>query len=280
MSTPPRTTPRTRRPDESMTLITEVMNHPLDPGYAEAAARRDTRTRRPAGHLAYGLVAVALGTLATVAVISLRAPSPAVVAARDVLVKQITARQAHADQLTRDITDASDTIAALQSQALAERYPGLLKTIEDDSVASGAAAVTGPGLVVTLTDADDAVDTDGTVDADKRVQDSDLQLVVNALWASGAEAISINGQRLTATTAIRSAGSAVLVDFVGLASPYTVDAIGDPDDLHDRFAASTATDQLDVLQESYGIRTTTKTADHLALAGGGASTLYSATPLD
>jgi uncharacterized protein YlxW (UPF0749 family) len=262
-----------------MTLITEVMNHPLDPGYEEAAAA-GRRRRGPFQRMSFGLLAVVLGGVATVAVVSLRAPSPAVVGARKVLENQVVARQAHADDLAHQISSASQTIATLQAQALSAQYPGLLQTIQDDSASSGAIAVTGPGITVTLSDASDAVAADGTVDADKRVQDSDLQLVVNALWGSGAEAMSINGQRLTSTTAIRSAGSAILVDFVGLASPYHIDVIGDPDSLQAKFTASAASDQLQVLQESYGINSTVKSSKHLELAGGGASTLYYARPLD
>ena len=63
------------------------------------------------------------------------------------------------------------------------------------------------------------------------MRDGDLQLVVNALWAAGAEAISINGQRLGPTTAIRFAGEAVLVDFRPVTNPYEISAIGDPDTL-------------------------------------------------
>ena len=59
-----------------------------------------------------------------------------------------------------------------------------------------------------------------------RVLDVDLQSVVNALWAAGAEAIAINGQRLTATSTIRAAGDAVLVDYRPVTSPYEVAAIG------------------------------------------------------
>ena len=55
--------------------------------------------------------------------------------------------------------------------------------------------------------------------------------MVNALWAAGAEAISINGQRLGPTTAIRFAGEAVLVDFRPVTNPYEISAIGDPDTL-------------------------------------------------
>jgi uncharacterized protein YlxW (UPF0749 family) len=266
-----------------MTLLTEVMDHPLDPGYAEAAAARAAGARRGGSRPVRAivlLVAAALGAVTTIAVVSLRAPQPAVIKARSVLEQQITDRQADVDSLTGKVADDSERIAALQSQALSSQYPGLLKTIETDSVTSGAAAVSGPGVRVTISDAPDAVAGDGTVDPDKRVQDTDLQSVVNALWAAGAEAVSINGQRLASTTAIRSAGSAILVDLVGLASPYHVDAIGSSDSLKSRFGASPAADELSVLSQSYGLSSSVRTEKHLSLRGAGSTTLYSARPLD
>jgi len=279
---PPTGARRPRRPDESMTLLTEVMDHPLDPGYEEAARSRELGTRTgptvPTRVVAL-VLAVALGLVTAIAVKSLRAPSPSVVEARTVLQEQIVERQDRADALSRSIARTNAEVDALQSQALAAQSPSLLATVQDDTVASGAAAVSGPGITVTVADASDAVAPDGTVDPDRRVQDSDLQNVVNALWAGGAEAIAINGQRLTSTTAIRSAGSAILVDFVGLASPYHVEAIGDPDALRSSFAASSASDQLKVLGESYGLESSVATDKHLDLEGGGPSTLQHAKPL-
>ena len=67
------------------------------------------------------------------------------------------------------------------------------------------------------------------------MRDGYLQLVVNALWAAGAEAVSINGQRLGPTTAIRFAGEAVLVDFRPVTNPYEISAIGNPDALQREF---------------------------------------------
>ena len=83
-------------------------------------------------------------------------------------------------------------------------------------------------MVVRLADA--PVQNDGAVTGDSgagpaRVIYSDLQKVANELWAAGAEAIAINGQRLTATSTIRSAGEAILVDFRPVTSPYEV--VGD-----------------------------------------------------
>ena len=94
------------------------------------------------------------------------------------------------------------------------------------AVESGVVPVAGRGLRIELTDA--PTDDPDTQDPTLRVQDVDLQVVVNGLWAAGAEAIAVNGHRLTSMTAIRSAGDAVLVDLVPLSSPYKVDAIGDP----------------------------------------------------
>jgi uncharacterized protein YlxW (UPF0749 family) len=265
-----------------MTLLTEVMDRPLDPGYAEAARARELGTRRGPtvpGRAVALLLAGALGLVTVVAVQSLRAPSPSIVEARNVLQQQITERQDRADALSRSIATTSREVDALQSRALSEQSPSLLGTVQDDTVASGAAVVSGPGVTVTVADASDAVAADGTIDPDRRVQDSDLQNVVNALWAAGAEAVAINGQRLTSTTAIRSAGSAILVDFVGLASPYHVEAIGDPDALRSSFAASNAADQLKVLGESYGLESSVATEKHLDLDGGGPSTLQYAKPL-
>lgn len=277
-----RPTSGTSRPDASMTLLVETMERPLDPGYAAAARARAAgqRPRGAASRVAYLLVAVLLGLAVTVAVVALRAPQPGVLQARTVLERQITDRQQQADRLARDNADDAAAIAALQDRALASGRPGLVQQLSADGVTSGAVAVTGPGVEVTLEDAPDAVAPDGTVDPDRRVQDSDVRLVVNALWASGAEAVAVNGQRLATTSSVRSAGAAILVDLVAIASPYHVDAIGDPGALRTRFATSSAAAQLQVLGESFGLRSGVKEQAHLELPGTGPSTLRHARPLD
>ena len=59
------------------------------------------------------------------------------------------------------------------------------------------------------------------------VKDSDLALLVNGLWQSGAEAVAVNGRRLTTTSSITTSGTAAEVDGAGIAAPYVVLAIGD-----------------------------------------------------
>ena len=104
--------------------------------------------------------------------------------------------------------------------------------------------------------------------------------MVNALWAAGAEAISINGQRLGATTAIRFAGEAVLVDFRPVTNPYLVRAIGDPDELSARFLASPEVGSLAVISESFGLRFEFSQEDDLSLPAASTLELRSAVPVD
>jgi uncharacterized protein YlxW (UPF0749 family) len=137
---------------------------------------------------------------------------------------------------------------------------------------TGAVATTGPGLEVTVDDAASVADAgdgsdprDQDAPEDGRVLDQDLQLVVNGLWAAGAEAISINGQRLTALSAIRSAGQAVLVDYRPLSPPYRISAVGDPERLRARFAAGPGGRDLRELQENFGVRAEVATAQRMTL---------------
>ena len=265
-----------------MTLLTEVMQRPLDPGYREAADRRRApgytgpRLHR---RLVIIVMAVLLGAATTTAAISLRAPEPAVLAARSLLERQIQDRTTEAATLRSQNEAASEAISQLQASALAAQNPALLAQLDQDSVAAGSTAVAGPGLHIVLADA--PADAAGEVNADSRVQDVDLQIVVNSLWVSGAEAIAINGQRLTGLTAIRSAGSAILVDLVPLSGPYTIEAIGDPIQLQTRFARTPAAPRLATLRMTLGIGADISSKTRGRLPGAGALTLrFAATICD
>jgi small basic protein len=123
-------------------------------------------------------------------------------------------------------------------------------------ILAGAVEVHGPGVKLVVNDAKeadqggdgDARETSGFSDTG-RVRDRDMQRVVNGLWESGAEAISINGQRLTALSAIRAAGDAILVDNKPLVPPYTVLAVGDGERLSTEFQNSGDGLYLNALQE-------------------------------
>ncbi len=108
-----------------------------------------------------------------------------------------------------------------------------------------------------------------------RVLDTDLQRLLNGLWAAGAEAVSVNGQRLTQLTAVRSAGDAILVAYRPLSPPYVVLAIGNPDDLEVDFVDGPGGRWFNTL-EGFGIRFTVTAEKDLKLPGASGVTLRNA----
>lgn len=277
---PPRHTGRHtgRRPDESMTLLREVTERPLDPGYALMAQRRaeagETTSRRgTASSLGLLLVAVLLGAATTVAVLDLRAPQPLLTRGRTVLIEQIQERSAEVESLSRRSAELSAEVDGLQGAAL---LPSALVEINElDRWVNGAVPVRGPGMVVKLTDgAGGGLVDPGDAPAESRVRDADVQFVVNELWAAGAEAVAVNDQRLTSLSAIRNAGDAILVDLQPLNGPtYTVEAVGDPEDMQVEFARSAGLGFLQLLSAEYGIEHEVTASEGMHLPGAGSPTL-------
>ena len=120
-----------------------------------------------------------------------------------------------------------------ESQEIVEEYKtssssndSLIASMKSDlekaNVLAGLATVRGEGVVITLKD---STDTEMSVEAGL-VHDTDLTAIVTELKAAGAEAISINGQRVIATTAIRCVGPTIQVNSVKVASPFYIKAIG------------------------------------------------------
>lgn len=220
-----------------MPLLDYVTAHSLDEDYAhvakQSAEARDGGGNRP--QIRPGLAALVVmglfGLLVATAGVQTARNADEDSSGRDSLVTQIKARSAQVDARRERQANLREEIDSLQSAFLETTTQGraLSARLNRLGVATGAMPVTGPGVKVVVDDAPDAVS-----DVE-RVLDKDLQKLVNALWASGAEAISINGQRLTALSPIRVAGSAITVNFVSLSRPYTVLAVGDPDTMPARF---------------------------------------------
>ena len=138
----------------------------------------------------------------------------------------------------------------------------LARQVQDYELVTGYTAVTGPGAVVTLQDA--PPDPESAQPDLERVLDTDIQRAVNGLWQAGAEAVAVNGQRLTARSAIRSAAGAILVNYRPLRPPYRVEAVGPPS-LAEAFAASTDAAALRGVSEQFGIGLAIEDADNLLL---------------
>lgn len=148
-------------------------------------------------------------------------------------------RATQVTSLRKDIADLTTQIDQLQSRialrnGIATDNPSANDANADDSSASGVIpAVSGQGLSVTLSDSplwQNATDSSGAL-TDTNVNDyvvhqQDLESVINALWAGGAEAMTIQGQRVLPTTAVRCVGNVLLLEGKQYAPPYKVTAIG------------------------------------------------------
>ncbi|GCB51218.1 hypothetical protein SNL152K_8574 [Streptomyces sp. NL15-2K] len=269
-----------------MSLLTNVMDHSLDDGYAEAAARKRAsgdggmpKTLRAKLGLAAGLVLAAL--VVTVGAAQARVAAPAVAKEREELIDRIDRETEAADKLEDSVDKLRDNVSARQREAL--KKTGDSDQTELLGLLAGSTEVRGPGVKLVVDDAKEATtegdgdprETSGFSDTG-RVRDRDMQRVVNGLWESGAEAVSINGQRLTTLSAIRAAGEAILVDNKPLVPPYTVLAVGDGKGMSGRFQNSADGLYLHALQENFGIRTAISVEDDLRLPAAPSVTVRTA----
>lgn len=199
-------------------------------------------------------VALLIGLIAAVAIIATRGTAQARQDTRNELVDRVTGLTATVDQRQADVTAQAAAVSALQSQILNEsQNTTRANEIDRLSRQAGVMELAGPGVTVTVDDAPDA-----QAGSLNRVLDRDLQDIVNALWQMGATGIAINGQRLTSTTAIRSAGSAILVNYQPLARPYVVEAVGTTTS---GGGESGLARLLDELSTNYGLVTDVSTGD-------------------
>lgn len=217
-----------RDPAESMALLREVMDPPLDPGYSSwAESREDSGLPRSTGSKTWLLLvtALALGFLLSVSAQTLRTPDLDDGIAESELRERIEAADLLGDERAAQIDVLRAEVVTLQAAEMASQPDAAAARAA--SINAGAAALIGPGVLLTLNDPPLSAD----AQEGERVLSRDLQIIVNGLWANGAEAISINEQRLTSTSTIRFAGKAIVVDNKGLARPYEVSVIGPQEQL-------------------------------------------------
>ena len=283
-----------------MSLLIDMMSNTLDASYAEAAARRAAAAQRSGPPITSGAAAsrgfpiaprpvavlvllLLLGAVTGTAARQVRHGDGAARTARLQLLQDVRQQTADTDALSRRTKDLRASVGALRDTALGDSATAQLVAthLTQLGVLTGALPVRGPGVVLTLDDARGPVDAPiprGGAVEQGRVQDRDLQDVVNGLWAAGAEAISINGLRLTALTAIRSAGEAILVDFRPLTPPYVVAAIGDRNGLQSGFGSGAAGGRLATLSSLLNLRYSIKGTDNLLLVAAGLPDLRLAQP--
>ncbi len=129
-----------------------------------------------------------------------------------------TERAALADEVERLAADLNDTgVSPVQEKVRRLEVP------------AGLGAMKGPGLTVELDDAPNDEFADPDVDPNFLVvHQQDIQAVVNAMWAGGAEAMTIQGQRVISTTGIKCVGNTVVLHGIPYSPPYVITAVGDP----------------------------------------------------
>ncbi len=148
------------------------------------------------------------------------------------------------DDETRALAGTNGSVAAQQSRADASR------------AAAGLTALHGPGLAVRLNDAPRRPD--GSLPAGAQVDDlvvhqQDVQAVVNALWAGGADAVTIMGIRLISTSAVRCVGNTLLLDGRVYSPPFRIEAIGDAGELRHALDGSEGVTLFQQAAAAYGL---------------------------
>lgn len=250
--------------DWSMDLLNSIWREPVDPDYARAASREGPRRRYP---VLLALACVTLGVLVAVQGRLAFRVAPNLEQERRDIVTRLKAVEQGNDRLRAEQERVAADVRSLQGAAGTQTHT----RIDEIEPVVGARAVTGPGLVFVVDDAD------VTRQGASRVADVDLRELANGLWQAGAEAVSINGYRITSRTAIRSAGSAITVNYRSLTRPYRVEAIGDVLTLQARFAATSAGSWWQGLRDNYGMRYEVSTSPQLRLAADpGLSVRYAA----
>jgi uncharacterized protein YlxW (UPF0749 family) len=169
--------------------------------------------------------------------------------------------------------DAERAASATRSGGSAERAD----LVADASEVAGLVAVTGPGLKVTLNDSRLAQPPSGGNVNDLVIHSQDVQAVVNALWRSGAEAVSINGQRLVSTSAVLCVGNTLLLNGTVHSPPYVISAVGAT---KDRFDTDRLVRRLKTDANAFGLGFSVERATKLELpAYKGATKLTYARPV-
>ena len=276
-------------PQATMGLLDYLTSHALDEDYADVATRdadresgdRETPTTpsdTPAPRRRIGvvgaLVMAAFAVLVVTAAVQTSRNSVSDESQRRELAAQVSGARTQLDDERTRLTRLQRQTAALQARQLGgnRSAQGLLDRLELLRVKTGATPVRGPGVRVVANDAP------GATTARNEVLDTDLQRLVNGLWEAGAEAISLNGQRLTNLSTLRQAGGAITTNGHSLRRPYVLSVIGDKDTLAARFAETTSGQAWLDLQRQVGLELTITPKDSLRLPASEVSLRYANQP--
>ncbi|MFD6897157.1 DUF881 domain-containing protein [Rhodococcus sp. NPDC060086] len=267
-------------------LLKSLLEDHLDPGYAAAADDRAAgRTASSPTRTRVWLVigSVLAGLVLGVAYAENADREPGADQARaEILDSMRTSDERIATLVTRR-DELAGTVELRSAELVAHdaRGAAALDELRAAQLAAAAVPVDGPGITVTLSDpsarpnlSDSSVRDDTGTTA--TVLDRDLQSVVNALWAGGAEAVSVGDVRIGPGVTIRQAGGAMLVDNRPVFSPYVVSAVGPRSRMQTDFVVSDAYLRLSGIKQLYGVGFTIAESDELELPAATVRTVESA----
>lgn len=192
----------------------------------------------PSWQITLGLALLALGFLIAAQLASEGPRVQITSQERTPLVGTVLDLQAQQEGLKLQILDLRAQIRTLEEAGRGSTSitRELSEELEAARIAAGLVPLTGPGIVLQLQDSSSAIPPGGS-EQDYLVSGLDVLTVVEELWLAGAQAVSVNGERITASTAIIDIGGSVLVNSAYVAAPFQVSGIG-PGDMFDRLLAS------------------------------------------
>ena len=238
----------------------------------EPATAERQRERR----LAYGVALALLAAVFVIGGLTEPAETGERLGRRVELVELIAAEQERTRELEAQVEALSTQVAEHEAIATegADELAELQAAVDELALPAGHAPVQGPAITVTLDDAIGSWDGRGDPN-DYVIHEQDLQAVANALWAGGAEAMAINGQRVLSTSAIRCVGTTLRLNGAYYTPPYEISAIGEPEALVDELDRDPAVTRFRSAAETFGLGFETDTVDLLTVPGhspGGADT--------
>ena len=258
-------------------LLRSLLTDHLDPGYAAAAkAKEEGRRRKWWQAWAWQICgALVIATVFAAAVAQARSTAPGVRESQHVLSGSVKSAEAAANEATARRDALASQVDAERRSRLEgdERGQQLLGSLDAANFAAATTPVIGPGLTITVTDPGMSKDLsdvskERVPGSQQVILDRDLQLVVNSLWVSGAEAVSVGGVRIGPNVTIRQAGGGILVDNQPISSPYVILAIGPPHAMAEVFDRSPGLQRLRLLETSYGVGVNVSSGEGLTLPAG------------
>ena len=221
---------RRRLEDDSLRLIDDLSNRPMDVLYTDSRLSNKTPSTVSIWftRVLVFLICIAVGTAGSVFVRQLSTDPRKEV--RKQLASQLTQSTQKVDELTKNVNDLR---AQVEDESKSVSNWSLNQTVRDDEMVNGVLPVQGEGITLTIANpisvSGDNADSSLPRENGSQIRvviDSDLQVLVSLLWQSGAEAIAINGYRLGVQTSIRTAGTTILIGVNSVQSPYKIEAIG------------------------------------------------------